>query len=357
MDGQSLSKQASKQANVDSCTFVKTMLMMMVVLYHSIIFWGSGWFSAYEPERTIDIAAVVANWLNSFHVYCFILTSGYIYSFLRFESGKYQKYGTFIAGKVKRLIIPYCFVSLIWAIPIGRYFYNYSLIDVVKNYLLGINPSQLWFLLVLFFVFIIVWPLSETINNNNIKALGIGIGFLVIGIVGTQAVQINVFFIWTAIQDILYFIIGMIIRRLHKEGKVLTTRWYIKWGMLIADILLFAVQWKWLVDKTGMLFKIANLAVGVTIHCLGAITAFIFLQDMAKRVNWDRKWFKLLAVNSMAIYLFHQQIVYISIAGFNCIIPPAVHMMINMMLAVIGSIIIAKLLRTNRYTRLLIGEK
>jgi hypothetical protein len=327
----------------------------MVVLYHSIIFWGGGWFSAYEPERTITSAGLIANWLNSFHVYCFILTSGYIYSFLRFEKGKYQQYRSFIRGKIKRLIVPYLFVSLVWAIPVGYFFYHYSLIDVVKNYLLGINPSQLWFLLVLFFAFAIVWPLSETINKSNIKALGIGVGFLAIGILGTQTVRINVFFIWTALQDILYFIIGMILRRLHREGKSLTTRWYVKWAMLIANILLFVFQWRWLLDKTGMVFRIANLAVGVTIHCLGAIATFLILQDLGGRINWDRTWFKLLVANSMIIYLFHQQIVYISIAVFNGSVPPLIHMMINMALAVVGSILIGRLLRTNQYTKLLVG--
>ena len=352
MDGQSLSEQTS----VDNCTFVKTILMLLVVLYHSILFWSGGWFSAYEPERTISSATVIANWLNSFHVHCFVLTSGYLYSFLRFEKGKYQQYRNFIIGKVKRLIFPYFFVSLIWVIPIGCYFHHYSFIDVVKNYLLGISPNQLWFLLALFLVFAIVWPLSETISKNNIKAIGIGVGFLVIGIAGMKVIRINVFCIWTALQYILYFIIGMILRRLHREGKALTIRWYIKWGMLIADILLFAVQWKWLSDKTGMLFRIASLTVGVTIHCLGAITAFIFLQDLARKVKWDRKWLKLLAENSMIIYLFHQQIVYISIAVFNGSVPPLIHMIINLVLAIVGSILIAKLLRTNRYTRLFVGE-
>ena len=352
MDG-----QPSNQASVDNCTFVKTILMLMVVLYHSIIFWGGGWFSACEPERTITSASVIANWLNSFHVYCFILTSGYIYSFLRFERGKYQQYGSFIRGKIKRLIVPYLFVSLVWAIPIGYFFFHYSLIDVVKNYLLGINPNQLWFLLVLFLAFVIVWPLSETINKSNIKAIGIGVGFLAIGILGTQTVRINVFLIWTALQDILYFIIGMILRRLHREGKSLTTRWYVKWAMLIANILLFVFQWRWLLDKTGMVFRIANLAVGVTIRCLGAIATFLILQDLGGRINWDRTWFKSLVANSMIIYLFHQQIVYISIAVFNGSVPPLIHMMINMALAVVGSILIGRLLRTNQYTKLLVGEK
>ena len=30
---------------LENCIFVKTVLMLMVVAYHSMIFWGGDWFS------------------------------------------------------------------------------------------------------------------------------------------------------------------------------------------------------------------------------------------------------------------------------------------------------------------------
>ena len=33
------------QKNLDNCIFIKTILMTLVILYHSMIFWGGDWFN------------------------------------------------------------------------------------------------------------------------------------------------------------------------------------------------------------------------------------------------------------------------------------------------------------------------
>lgn len=69
---------ASKQEAVDNCYFIKTILMLLVVLYHSIVFCGN-WFHVKEVIYPSQPLAVLAQWLNSFHVYGFTLVSGYLF--------------------------------------------------------------------------------------------------------------------------------------------------------------------------------------------------------------------------------------------------------------------------------------
>ena len=52
--------------------------MLLVVFYHSILFWGGDWFTK-DPLVTSKLLDCIAKWLNSFHIYAFTLVSGYIF--------------------------------------------------------------------------------------------------------------------------------------------------------------------------------------------------------------------------------------------------------------------------------------
>ena len=70
---------------IDNCYFVKTVLMIIIVFYHSILSWSETWLTEFKPIFESKTLAVMANWLNSFHVYAFTLVSGYIFYFLKNE--------------------------------------------------------------------------------------------------------------------------------------------------------------------------------------------------------------------------------------------------------------------------------
>ena len=121
---------------LDNCYFVKTVLMILVVLYHSILFWGGGSWLDNQPvifkSKALSILSV---WLNTFHIYGFTLVSGYIFQYLKYEKDKYQKFFLFIVNKAKRLLVPYVFVAIIWVIPISCVLFSYTSKDIIlKGY-------------------------------------------------------------------------------------------------------------------------------------------------------------------------------------------------------------------------------
>lgn len=61
-------------------------LMILVVLYHSIIF-RSGLQSSLVTDDINSYIDIFANWLNSFHIYGFTLISGYIFYHIKYEGG------------------------------------------------------------------------------------------------------------------------------------------------------------------------------------------------------------------------------------------------------------------------------
>lgn len=132
-----------KENELKNCDFIKTVLMIFVVLGHSMIFWRGNWFSIQRPVYTSQLLAVVTNWINSFHIYGFTLVSGYIFNFLKVEKNVYNDFKVYTYKKIKRLLVPYIFVSAVWVIPISCYFFKYDLSTIVKNYVFATSPSQL----------------------------------------------------------------------------------------------------------------------------------------------------------------------------------------------------------------------
>lgn len=138
-----------KKAEIKNIGFVKTILMFLVVLYHSVIFWNGNWNVVYGPLFAAPHLAKLGTWLNSFHIYGFALCSGYLFCYLKYEKNKYSEFGLYVRNKVKRLLIPYIFVC----------------ITLFRKFVLAEGPSQLWFLWMLFDIFIIVWPLANVLKT------------------------------------------------------------------------------------------------------------------------------------------------------------------------------------------------
>ena len=161
--------------NLNYCNFAKTVLMLFVVLCHSAAFYAGNWFTVCPASATNTLLGTLATWLGTFHVQGFTLISGYIYYYIKNEKKGYQDFSKYITNKFKRLLIPYISISLFWVIPFGILFYSYGSVDILIKYVLGESPSQLWFLLMLFNVFVIydltVEKLGGGISNSIYSTL------------------------------------------------------------------------------------------------------------------------------------------------------------------------------------------
>ena len=282
--------------------------------------------------------------------------------------GGYRDYPKFLENKAKRLLVPYVFSMLIWVAPISAYFFQWGAAELFKKYVLCINPSQLWFLWMLFGVFAIVWPLRNVMIEKPVIGWGIAIAFYGIGIVGGHIIP-NVFCIWTACQYVVFFYIGMRIRvktenpvKSDEGGKLDKTQvlwseripWY---GWLILDLFLF-VGSLWIDGKSGFLVKVTLLGVNFLLHMVGAVMAWSILQMLAGHIRWqERKVFKTLSSYSMPMYLFHQQIIYFTITALNGVVNPWVNAGVNFAVAAVGSFVISAILMRWKVTRFLVGEK
>ncbi len=105
MDALSLDR---KQFELINCNFVKTVLMLLVVLYHSCVFWTGSWFNILAPSGNSAVLELFSKWLNSFHIYGFALVSGYIFYYIKYEKEKYNGLLPFLVNKANACLFHMC---------------------------------------------------------------------------------------------------------------------------------------------------------------------------------------------------------------------------------------------------------
>ena len=321
------------------------------VLSQYPILGGGTWLDNQPVIFKSKVLSILAVWFNTFHIYGFTLVSGYIFQYLKYEKDKYQKFLLFIVNKAKRLLVPYAFVAIIWVIPISYALFSYTSKDIIFKYLLCTGPSQLWFLWMLFDIFCFVWIISNWLKNDFIAIFISCIAWLIGYVCGTRFP--NIFCIWTAFNYLPFFILGMKLREkntcfLYKVPTIL---------FVFMQLVLFVV-YQITSSNSTILYRLVNLIALYSAHILGALMSFFVLRWLAEKVDWkNNKLFMMFSKYSMTIYLFHQQIIYVTIIWLNGKVNPYVHSFVNFLVALVLSSFISALLMKFKVTRILIGEK
>ena len=340
--------------DLDNCTFVKTILMIIIVFYHSILFWKNDWFIQIgQPVYQAPAMRVAAIWLSTFHTQTFTLVSGYIYYFLKFERNRYDKRKSFILNKTKRLLVPYLFVSVIWVVPFYELFSGSTPAELFFKYALGESPSQLWFLLMLFNVFLIVDVLSPFVFRNIWIGSSIVLVLYLTGLVGDHFLP-NYFQIFTAFKYFAFFYIGALFRKYDLLSKIHFKS--ILFGTIV-NVGLFLLYIYYIDNKEPLINKLIYSSTGFLLNTSGSAICFWLFQKIADKINYRQsKAFGALSKNSMGIYLFHEQIMYFSVFYLNGVVGPYTNAAVNFIVSLILSLAISNAMLKYKPTRFLIGE-
>ena len=337
---------------LSNCTFLKTILMLSVVLYHSVVFWTEKWLVVQSPVITSRVLCFFAEYLNSFHIYGFALVSGYIFYYVKYEKCGYRTFGAFFINKVKRLLVPYLFVAITWVIPISLIFFNFDQINYFRNYFFAVSPSQLWFLVMLFSLFVLFYIISDFVKKHVICGSIIMLFVYCAGIIGNMLFP-NVFQIFRALTFMPIFWIGFFIRQ---KGST-----YLRKIPLFVYVLLHLALFVLFVKVKSLdvlVFKLLSVGLNFGVNVIGALMSFVVLQKIADIVKWQKsKVLVFLGENSMPVYLFHQQIIYFTIYLFNGAINPYFHSAVNFIVSLVVSLVLSCILKKYKLTRFLIGER
>lgn len=339
---------------LENCTFVKTVAMLSIVLFHSILFWRGNW-GAVPVTPALESRGLywLQSWLASFGNYAFILVSGYLFHFTRFEKNSYSGFWPFVFNKGKRLLIPFVAVGILWVIPISIFYLKLDAFEVIKDFILVTEAGQLWFLVMLFGVFVLAWIFSPLWGKSPVLGLVSVLVLYVLSLVLPRFLP-GPFRVWEACQYLLIFYIGFSLRRSASKAVLFRIPWFV---YLLVNVALVVVTQIPLPSAFPLSFVFQPVLKTVS-QIAGALMAFVVLQKIGCRLSWkENRGFAYLSRFAMPIYLFHQQFIYFSIMAFNGKINPYLHACLNFAVAMIFSGILAWICLKFPLTRLLIGEK
>ena len=329
--------------------YSRVYLMICIILYHCFAFWTGGWFTKNPVNESVALC-YLAKYLNTFHIYSFTFISGYVFYYTVFERVKERiDKQSFFLKKARRLIVPYYFVVFIWIIPIETFFHNYTWTEIIRMYILGTSPNQLWFLLMLFWVQVLFFMFKDEICTSKYLSFIIA-GFLYVTGYGLSYLlpKYNVFCVFNALLHCFTFLLGYKIRQYRLEGKI-------SWKFLVPMhvILYFAVMH---LDKNSSL---AGMAMRVILQFfmfnVGAAGYFDFFNWLSVKVS--PKLIRDISPHTMCMFMFHQQIIYIFIVWLNGRTYPVVIAMIAFAGTFLSALAISRVLHISRVTRFLIGDK
>ena len=331
---------------LENCTYSKTILMLIIVFYHSALMYRRGGWGPYEAAQSAAVIGTLDVFLASFHLATFVLISGYLFYYVKFEMRRYQKYLPFIGNKVKRLLVPYVFIATIWVAPV--YMHYYGMDTVVEKFVLGKEPAQLWFVLMLFWVVAIFWLISDFVNYHSSLGFLIVCSIYCIGMFAPAYYRIN-----NGLQYMLIFYIGFLFRKYNLGNKIfykIPSVVYV--GANIGLFILVDV----LKNQEAVLMRFFFYGFDVLLSMVGAIGAFVILQRVICRFP-QSKILHFLSPYSFTIYLVHEQMIYFTIGWFNGIVPPIAVVSFNFFISLTVSTLFAIIMNKTRITRFLIGNK
>ena len=338
---------------LQNCDFIKLVLMVLVVLEHSIAVTNDNWFNLNIQK---DSHLHWVSWtLDQFHIFAFVIISGYIFRYLQVEKDHYPSFRKFVGKKIQRLIIPLLFVSVIWTLPINGIYFGSTIKESI--WLLIEGPSQLWFLYMLFGVYLIGYHIAPLMERKTVLIAILLVLCYFVGVLGMHYLP-NPFQIWRIFMFLPFFYLGFILRKMdakedENQAGVRTCVILVGGGILTLLILLFIRRL-----LAGHIASVISIVILFSIRVTLSVLAFWLIDILAYKVNWKKS--KLMAFGismSMIVYMFHNQFVFMIIHWLYAYID--IYSLIALCFAgsILLSCMVGTIFKKFKTTRYLIGEK
>jgi peptidoglycan/LPS O-acetylase OafA/YrhL len=282
---------------------LKTFCLLGVIFVHAVLpFTEPGGFWKFYAGRQAGVAEFFNFWGGFVLIPSFILASGYLAA-LSTERNQ-RSAPAYIAGRAKRLLIPWFLLMVFWMVPLYTFFdlpaYNrpegYTLVQTYRAGLAGLFTDHLWFLLVLFWVdafFALMRPLVSRFGELSVPAVALAAALLV----NDYGQGWTWYAVWETSGPLVWFGLGSILCR-YRDGIGAT--------LARCPRALFGIN--------AVLFVVAAVCGAQTTPiaywltcCLGALVVFQACLHSARRHTWLRSFqpYRYFEDNAFRFYLFH----------------------------------------------------
>ncbi|BBK78204.1 acyltransferase family protein [Clostridium butyricum] len=295
---------------VSEYNLMKVIAIILVVIGHSTYLKISGVDYSQFFGQTLQVefgknVQRIVDIIYIFHMALFFAVSGSVYYIQKNKLNKYKNAKELIINKIKRLMIPYILVGILYVIPIkviSRFYStNYFANAIFYDMLNGIG--HLWFLFTLFWIFILFYFLEKYIYNNN-KYI-----FWVIVLITYFFNDIIYNFmpngLKSNVQYVIFFCIGYffeIIREKYNNSKC----------MVVNTIILSVVVYVLYYAQKNINFKYAQLLILLFVKILLILIVYNISYLLNKYLKISKlKLYEKLYKYNFDIYLFHDPLNYL----------------------------------------------
>ena len=349
-----------KQVYLNNISLLRVFAILMVVLGHSMVVYQYNW-GIYTPLVRSSFFNALKTYMDIFQMPLFIFISGYMYYYGKNECGKYKNAGKFSFDKVKRLLVPYICIALLYVLPIRMItsYKGYSgnnVLEVIYKYILtGLDSGHLWYLLAIFEIFIVFYLLESIINKISTPA-----SFIVIACASIISYKFpQVFQISSSIHYFMFFYLGYVIRKNEKnfayefKGK----------KNIILIVTTFVLQFLFLIiylkiSNNNLIFTLSRNLMYLFSNIFSAIFYFLALSTISFKYKglYNNKTLKFLDKESFAIYLFHSPLIYIMLKYIaNKNISPFLVVPSFFLIILFGSLGISYVIKRTQVLKFMIG--
>lgn len=276
-----------KNIKIENLRFVA---ILLVVLGHSIIIYNPHWGLIQSPIES-NFLKYLCLFIYIFHMPLFFFISGYLFNNINFDNINFWMIFT---KKIKRLIVPYLFVSILYLVPIRtlinypNYVNNSFLYNVIVNILLGRDNGHLWFLISLFLDFISFYFLRKVVRNDKLL-------FIICFIISI----IGYFYIGAPLQYLFWFSYGYFIAKIG-----FATRCFNKTKMCCIILFLVLLIFLYLFIFDNSSYYIICIILKYIINLI--LLPFLYIIIPSK----SNKFVQNISKYSFGIYLFHSPLIY-----------------------------------------------
>lgn len=142
---------------LEDVTIIRLLLILLLVLYHSFAIYNGAWENPIA-NTNINLYWWIATFSYAFMLEAFVFISGYVLGFQVLKKGKsIFSFDNLIKKKIKRLILPSFFFSIIYYILF--YDFNKPVLEII--YIIINGSGHLWFLPMLFWCFVEIYFIEK----------------------------------------------------------------------------------------------------------------------------------------------------------------------------------------------------
>ena len=276
----------SVRNNLDEVSFIRPILIILLVLYHSLCIHTGNW----EPigaEKIIPFYKELGVLAYSFMLESFVFVSGYVWAYQREGKGRKENLWNLTVKKGLRLIVPTLLFGLLYIFLLEKD--NFSVVHLIEG------PGHLWFLPMLFWCFVIGWCILQ-FKISSIIVLTV---LFIVSILRPVCLPLRLSY---TLYFLFFFFLGYYVYGYYDRIKENIKGWHllVAWGLFfLAYGGSHIVNSNWSIGWRGGQFCTLVYAT------IGAMALFLTAVFVTKRRKLKR-WYVNLGALCMGVYIFQQ---------------------------------------------------